>query len=66
MNMLINTGAFIILAVLWVGFGAALLVKPDFIDAVWQLFRGLPFVLQAIIFLLVLPVALGLWIWENS
>jgi len=28
--------------------------------------RGLPFIVQAVVWLLVLPVAAGLWIWETS
>ena len=31
-----------------------------------QFFRGMPFIFQAVIGLLVLPVVLGLWIWESS
>jgi hypothetical protein len=66
MNMIINISAFAILTFLWLGFAAALLFNQAILDAVWQSFRGLPFVVQAVIGLLVLPVAAGLWIWETS
>ena len=64
MNMLINIGAFGILAILWLGFAAALVFNPAILDTVWQTLRGLPIFFQAVVGLLVLPVAAGLWIWE--
>ena len=66
MNMLINIGAFGILAILWLGFGAALVFNHAMLDTVWQTLRGLPVVVQALVWLLVLPVAAGLWIWEKT
>jgi hypothetical protein len=65
MNMLINLGAFGILAILWLGFAAALVFNQAILDTVWQTLRGLPIVGQAVVWLLVLPVAAGLWIWES-
>jgi hypothetical protein len=66
MNTIINISAFAILSVLWIGFGAALLFNHALLDSIWQFFRGMPFVFQAIIGLLILPVVAGLWIWETS
>ena len=65
MNILINIGAFGILTILWLGFAAALVFNQALLDTVWQTLRGLPIVAQAVVWLLVLPVALGLWIWES-
>lgn len=65
-NRLINLGAFAILTLLWLGFGAALLLNPQMLDNTWQAFTGLPLVVQVPVALLVLPVAAGLWIWETS
>ena len=42
MNMLINIGAFGILAILWLGFAAALVFNQAILDTVWQTLRGLP------------------------
>lgn len=64
-NLGINLFAFLALTLLWVGFAGALLFHPGTLDAVWQSFRGLPVFLQVIIGLLVLPIVLGLWIWES-
>ena len=56
---IINYGSFAILTLSWLDFGAALL------GTVWQLFRGLPLVAQIVLGLLLLPVVLGLWIWQT-
>lgn len=66
MNTIINYSAFGILTLLWLGFGWALLFNQAFLDTVWQAFRGMPLVLQIVVGFLVLPVVLGLWIWESS
>ena len=66
MNILINIGAFGILTLLWLGFAAALVFNQALLDTVWQTLRGFPIAVQAVVWLLVLPVALGLWIWESS
>ena len=65
-NLIINIVAFAILTLLWLGFAAALVVNPASLDSVWHSLRGLPLIVQGGVWLLVLPVALGLWIWESS
>lgn len=64
--MITKVSSFVILAILWLSFGAALIFNPGILDNVWQWFRGLPLLLQIIIGLLLLPFVLGLWIWESS
>ena len=66
MNMVINIGAFAILGLLWLGFAAALIFNQAILDTIWQSFRALPWAVQGVIWLLVLPVTAGLWIWETS
>ena len=66
MNMIINIGAFAVLTILWLGFAAALIFNQAILDTAWQMLRGLPFIVQAVIWFLILPVATGLWIWETS
>ncbi len=65
-NRVINYLAFAILTLLWLGFGAALLMKPEMLNFIWQAFRGWPLVGQLLVALLTLPVVLGLWIWNTS
>lgn len=66
MNMLINIGAFAILSILWLGFAAALVFNQALLDTAWQMLRSLPLIVQGVIWLLILPVATGLWIWETA
>jgi ABC-type amino acid transport system permease subunit len=66
MNMIINYSAFGILTLLWLGFGAALILNQAILDGAWQFFRGMPLAAQLVVGFLVLPVVLGLWIWESS
>jgi hypothetical protein len=64
-NQIINYVAFGVLALLWLGFGAALLFNQDILTTVWQSFRSWPLILQLVLGLLVLPATLGLWIWQT-
>ena len=63
-NMVISIGSFAMLTILWLGFGAALIFNQPFLDTVWQMFRGLPVLAQFAIGLLLMPLVLGLWIWQ--
>ena len=64
---LAETGVlFVIFAVLWVAFGAALIWSQGSLDAAWAWVRSLPLIVQGIVWLLFLPVMAGLWIWETT
>jgi hypothetical protein len=65
-DRIINIFAFTVLTLLWLGFAAALLFNRDMLDTTWQAFRSWPLILQLVVGFLVLPVVLGLWIWETS
>jgi hypothetical protein len=55
-----------IFAVLWVAFGAALVLSQGSLDASWHWIRTLPLIVQGLVWVLFLPVVVGLWIWETS
>ncbi len=57
---------FLVFALIWVAFGAALILSQGSLDAAWQSVRSLPLILQGVIWLLFLPVMIGLWIWETT
>ena len=57
---------FVIFAVIWIAFGAALLISQGSLDQAWATIRGLPLVVQVIVWVLFLPVMIGLWVWESS
>jgi hypothetical protein len=51
---------------LWLAFAVALLRDPGRIDAAWSRVRSLPLVVQAVAWLLFLPILAGAWIWRTS
>ena len=55
-----------IFAVLWLAFGAALVLSQGSLDGAWQWIRDQPLILQGAVWLLFLPVVAGLWIWETT
>lgn len=64
-ELLINLFAFTVLTLLWLGFAAALLFDPDRLVRTWRLFRSWSILIQLLVALFVLPVVLGLWIWQT-
>jgi hypothetical protein len=64
-DLLINIIAFTVLTVLWIGFGAALVLNRELLDKAWRLLRSWNILIQLFVALLVLPVVLGLWIWQT-
>jgi hypothetical protein len=50
---------------LWAAFAVAAVRRPDRLDAAWQRLRGLPLPVQALAWLLLLPVLAGLWVWRR-
>lgn len=58
--------AIVIFAVLWVGFAIALVVNREWLDLLWDWVRALPFVAEIILWVLFLPITVGLWTWESS
>ncbi len=66
MNAVINVGAFAFLTTLWLAFGAALLLNQELVTRTWRRFRRLPSLVQIGVALFVLPIVLGLAIWQLS
>lgn len=63
-NTIISFGSFAILSILWLGFGVVLILNQALLDTVWQFFRGLPVFVEVLIGLLLLPLIIGLWVWQ--
>jgi len=61
-----NGVLFVLFAVIWVAFGAGLLLSQGSLDQAWQAIRDLPLIVQVGVWLLFLPVMIGLWIWETT
>ena len=63
---ILSTYAIAIFSVLWVGFAIALVVNPEWLDLLWNWVRALPLVPEIILWVVFLPIMVGLWIWESS
>jgi hypothetical protein len=57
---------FAIFALLWLAFGAALVLSQGSLDEAWRSIQGLPLIVQIFVWVLFLPVVAGLWIWETT
>jgi ABC-type amino acid transport system permease subunit len=55
-----------IFAVIWVAFGVGLVWSQGTIDQAWEFIRSLPLLVQLVVWVLFLPVMVGLWIWETT
>jgi hypothetical protein len=56
---------FVLFAVLWVCFAAALAFPPGGLDEFWRAYRRRSIVVQAVGWLLFLPLAAALLVWER-
>ena len=57
---------FALFALLWVAFGVGLVWSQGSIDQAWAAIRSLPLLVQGVVWLLFLPIMVGLWIWETT
>ena len=57
---------FVVFAIIWVAFGAALIWSQGSLDQAWATINGLPLILRLIVWVLFLPVMAGLWVWETT
>ena len=57
---------FVLFLVLWVAFAYALVANQGGLDALWQWSRTLHPIVQAVIWVLTLPLAISLWVWETG
>jgi hypothetical protein len=57
---------FVVFAVLWAAFGLGMIWSQGSLDAAWRSVSSLPLIVQGAVWLLLLPVMLGLWIWDTT
>ncbi len=65
-EMVFNIFVFTVFALLWLAFAGALFFRRETLQTTWQSIRRLPLLLQLLLWLLFLPVMLGLWIWQTT
>ncbi|MAT42285.1 MAG: hypothetical protein CL609_08095 [Anaerolineaceae bacterium] len=63
---ILSAYAMLIFAAAWVGFVIALIVNPAWLDMLWKWVQLLPLFLQAVFWIVFLPVMVGLWIWQSA
>jgi hypothetical protein len=64
---LVSSGALLaVFAILWLAIGAAAVANPAGLDATWRAIGEWPLPVQAVGWLLFLPVMAGLWIWATD
>jgi hypothetical protein len=64
---LVSSGILLVVfAALWLAIAVALVRDPVRIEAAWQRIRSLPWPLQAVAWLLFLPVMAGMWAWRTT
>ena len=61
-----NVLVFALFTVLWIAFAAALAFSPRTLHDIWHYTRERPLVVQGFVWLLFLPIMIGLWIWERT
>lgn len=66
LSRLFAFGSFAIMAVGWSAFAVALIASQQTLDDVWTAIRGLPLVVEGLVWLLGFPFLLGLLIWQAS
>lgn len=52
--------------ILWVGLVVALLANQGWLDMLWNWVQTLPLILKIVVWLVLLPIMTGLWIWQSS
>lgn len=57
---------FAIFAIIWVAFAAGLIFSQGSVDQAWQAIRDLPLIVEIVVWVLFLPVMIGLWVWETT
>ena len=66
MDVAFAIGAFAMFVVVWVGYAIALRGDRGLIDQGWEWLRGLPAAIQVIVWLVYLPIADGMWLFESD
>ena len=65
-DMAFAIGAFAMFVIVWVGYAIALLGDRGFIDQSWEWLRSLPPPVQVIVWVVILPIAVGMWIFQSE
>ena len=59
-------GAQPLMGLLWLGFIALMAFSSGTLDSIWEWLRSLPVAAEIVMWIIALPWALGLLVWESS
>ena len=65
-SRILSTYAVLIFAMLWIGFVLALVFNQEWLYSIWDWVQTLPLVAEIIVWVLFLPIMVGLWTWQSS
>ena len=57
---------FVVFAAVWAAIAVGLVWSQGTVEGAWQSIRALPLLVQAVVWVLFLPVMVGLWVWETT
>lgn len=66
LDVVMTVGAFVVFAMLWAGLAYAQLADRTLPGDAWTWLRALEPVPQVVVWIVVLPIAVGLWIWTSE
>lgn len=56
----------LVFGAIWLALAVAIVREPGRVDDVWRRVGALPLVVQAVAWLLLLPVMTGVWVWRTG
>jgi hypothetical protein len=66
LELILAVYAAIVLAIAWAGLAIALTVDPGLPESAWTWLTGTPVAAQVVLWILFLPITVGLWIWTSD
>ena len=65
-TVVFNVLVFTMFAILWIALVASIAFSPGTMDDLWHRTHRLPLLILGMVWLLFLPLMIGLWIWERA
>lgn len=65
-SMAVSVVFLFVCTMLWLAFGAVLLIDPSRLLDAWDAVRGQPLIVEILAWVLLLPWMFGLWVWQSD
>ena len=65
-QIVLNLAVWVLFTGLWIAFFVTPLFREGFLDETWSSLAALPVIGQLVVWLLFLPLMIGLWIWQAT